>query len=158
MGKLSYVIILCSLYIFHTETIYAQSYFPERNGISLKGVTEFDAKASITGWLNVEGDFDKFHLDLQTAFQSALRGDGVVIDKNAPNYLFCEITVAQVNEIVMYKFQVLFYEFNSNSLNQLLWSDGGIATVEREGFSYQSVAQDCKDVFSREWLKQNPRR
>jgi hypothetical protein len=157
MKRIIFLIILITLYLSITPSTYAQGSFPETNGIALKGVDEFLALASISVWLNVDDDRERFNSNLQSNFELGLRRDGVIVGL-ALDFLVCELKVAQRDGLIFYSFEVKYYKPNSEGFNDLLWMDGGIATLGVINFNPKDIAQDCIDTFSNEWLKQNPNR
>lgn len=155
--QLIYLIGFKILILSFTQTIYAQSFFPERNGIIFKNETKFDAVAITDTWFEVEGNQEIFSKNLNTAFQSGLTSDGIIIDPDAPNFLICTVSVAQANSTVFYTYDVKYYLYNTEGLNILLWTAGGISLGESRRLTADLAAKDCVDTFSNEWLKQNPK-
>jgi hypothetical protein len=132
--------------------------FPENNGRVLAGVRTFDAQFIISAWLNEPRGRDRVESNAQAAFELALRRDGVAVDASAPNYLFCEVSLANNGGLVFYHWSVQFYEFRADGLQQLQWTTGGVATVGERNFEDAEPARDCADAFANEWLKWNPKR
>lgn len=157
MEKIVFLFAINLLFLINSQATHAQSVFPSQNGSVLDGQTEFDAIASIGTWLNVEDDRERFASNLQTAFELGLRRDGVIVDFSAPNYLFCTISAAESYSIVFYSYRVEYFLYNFEGVHKLLWTSGGVATVGSSNFDHESVAKDCVDTFSNEWLKQNPK-
>ena len=62
-----------------------------------------DVRVSIKAW-SVETDEDRFRENARNAFELGLRRDGVIVDPDAPNYLFCSIQIAESGELVAYTF------------------------------------------------------
>ena len=60
--------------------------------------------------------------------------------------------------LVVYSYEVEFFDWNADDLNVLLWSNGGMVTVGRNLFRAEDVASDCGNAVANEWLRQNPRR
>ncbi len=150
-------LIVCGTLMLVDEAA-AQAVFPSENGKVLAGLKMADATVQILTWLGMDGDRDRLKRNIQSAFELALRRDGLVVDGNAPNFLFCELKFARSGGVIAYAYQVTYYEFEANGVHRLLWSHGGIVTVGRETFDTEQVAKDCVDAFSNEWLKRNPRR
>jgi hypothetical protein len=132
--------------------------FPVENGRALAGIQAFDARVSILTWLEVRDDRDRLRNNMQAAFELALRRDGVVVDRGAPNYLICELWMAESSGLLSYVWIVNYYDFEPQGVHRLLWRSGGIVTVGRTNFSAESAAKSCADGFAIEWLKWNPRR
>ena len=135
----------------------SQGVFPEFNGEALTGVQSVDARVLVYTWLSVEGSRDNFSSNAQTAFELGLRRDGIVVDPGAPNYLFCELMVAQRSGVVAYSWHVTYYSYELADVHVLRWRTGGIVTVGPTNFDAEEAAGDCVDGFANEWLKQNPR-
>jgi hypothetical protein len=133
--------------------------FPELNGKSLAGVRAFDAHVVLQVWLAMTQDKDRFEKNVQSAFELALRRDGVVVDQKAPNYLFCDLKFAEGGSgLVAYSYQVAYYTVELQGPHRLQWVSGGMVTVGKSKLTEESVAKDCADIFANEWLKWNPRR
>ncbi len=134
-----------------------QAVFPEMNGASLTGIAAVDAIAISVTWLDMDRDRSNFDQNLQATFELGLRRDGVRVEKNAPNYLFCEIKVAQSDGLTAYSWDLNYYEYVSDGVYPLLWSTGGIVTVGSSNFDAEAAVEECVDGFASEWLKWNPR-
>ena len=148
---------LCIALITPVES-HAQALFPSSNGKALAGVKAVDAIVEIQAWLGMDGERERFQANVQSAFELGLRRDGLVVEKNAPNYLFCEVKLAQAGGIISYSYQVTYYIFETAGVHRLLWKDGGIVTGGRNKIGIEDVAKNCVDTIANEWLKWNPRR
>jgi hypothetical protein len=135
----------------------AQAIFPEENGKVLAGVTSFDASVSLSTWLNVPDDRPRFRTNAQSAFELALRRDGVIVEVAAPNFI-CRIKAAHNTGLIVYAWDVEYYDYQRAGVHVLQWTAGGIVTVGRNNFTPQAAIQECSNAFANEWLKQNPRR
>jgi len=148
------LILLCVSYLI-VASAYAQV-FPEGNGKVLAGIRSFDAFSVTKTWLNIESDKENFERNVDDSFKLGLRRDRIIVDKESPYYLICEVWAAQRENVVMYHVSVGVYIFSTDDVHIKLWSQGGIATVGILNFSSKMVSEDCVDIFSNEWLKQNP--
>ena len=151
-------IIAAALVLAMSPPLAGQAVFPEWNGSTLTGVLEFDARMAVSTWLEIPEDRDRFQQNAQSAFELALRRDGVIVDEGAPNYLVCSISAAGNGGIRFYGYSVEYYAFESSSVHRLLWKYGGVVTIGSSKFTSEEAAQDCADPFINEWLKWNPRR
>ena len=134
------------------------SFFPEQNGVALRGVEEFDASVVVLTWLNMDEDSERFRDNADSDFVLALRRDGIRVESSAPNYLFCEINLAGLadSSLVAYTWKIKFYDYTIDGLHVLLWETGGIVTVGRTNFTPESAVELCADAFASEWLRWNP--
>ena len=131
--------------------------FPEENGASLAGVEEFDARVLVLVWLSMDGDEERFQANANASFILALRRDGVRVESSAPNYLRCDIAVAEVlDTTAAYHWSVQYYDFNATGLHTLRWTTGGIVTVGLNNFTAESTIEGCANAFTSEWLRWNP--
>ena len=139
---------------------HAQDLFPRENAGALAGVESFDAQVSIQSWnwLGMEGDQERFRDSANTAFQSGLRRAGVMVTFSVENVLFCRLKLANAEGLIVYSYEISFYEWVTAGLHRLLWSRGGIVRVGRDDFSAEDVAGTCVDAFTSEWHEQNPAR
>lgn len=157
MKRLIFLLLLITLYLSTTYSTYAQGTFPWDNEIALKGVDKTFAYAVLTGWMDVDNNQVRFESNLNSAFKLGLRREGVIVDMS-PNHLICEVRVAQGNGIIIYTLDIQFYKYNIEGMHNLIWSDSNIVKIGTNNFNSRDVAQKCVDMFSSEWLKQNPRR
>lgn len=139
------------------SSVSGQAVFPDANGQTLKGVLAVDAHALPVTWLNVELDRSTFEGNVQAAFELGLRRDGVRVESAAPNYLLCELSVAQNRGLIAYSWQLSYYGFASKGVHPLLWEASGIVTVGVDNFDGDAATEECVDRFAREWLRWNPR-
>jgi hypothetical protein len=134
-----------------------QGVFPEANDRALAGVKVVDARVVIGTWLEMTEDRDRLRSNAQSAFELGLRRDGVVVESSAPNYLHCRVSFAEAEGIVVYAYNVEYFEFATTGAHRLLWRSSGIVSVGRGNFSAAEVANYCSDSFGNAWLKWNPR-
>jgi hypothetical protein len=134
----------------------AQAAFPEDNVRALTEVRAFDAKAAVFTWLNMPEDRSVFLGAADSVFQGGLTRAGVSVDPAAPNYLFCELWVAEASGLVAYAWNVSYYVHELAGVHRLEWRSGGMVTVGRNNFSAQSAATVCVDTFTTEWRRRNP--
>jgi hypothetical protein len=134
----------------------AQAVFPEANAKALTGIRSFDAKAAVFTWLNMTDDRSRFLSQADSVFHGGIGRAGAVVDVAAPNYLFCELWVAEASGLVAYAWNVSYYVHELTGVHRLEWRTGGMVTVGRNNFSAQSAATVCVDAFSTEWRRQNP--
>ena len=134
----------------------SQQYFPEGNGAALRGVTSFDARFVADAWLEVEGDEARFEARGEAAFERGVRAVGVNVATDAPNYLFCVVSVAQRDGIVFYNYAVDYHLFRDEGLQPLEWSGGGVASIGSGDFTAEEAASDCVETFARAWREHNP--
>lgn len=129
--------------------------FPDSNGVSLEGVTEFDARI-IFRFNDEEKELSKE--SIQERFHLALRRDGVLVSEAAPNYLLCRLNIDINRGLVSYLISLEYWEYSiGDELNILLWEDSMMGTIGRDNYTTDWVAQQCSDEFAKEWLKHNPR-
>jgi hypothetical protein len=134
----------------------AQAVFPEQNARALAGVRAFDAKAAVFTWLNMPDDRSRFLSQADSTFHAGLARAGAVVDPAAPNYLFCELWVAEASGLVAYSWNVSYYVHELTSVHRLEWRVGGMVTVGRNNFTPQSATTVCVDAFATEWRRRNP--
>jgi hypothetical protein len=151
-------LIILTLFLCHTMTLQAQSFFPEENGVSLTGVKEVDARLVTSVWLSMDQDRENFQRNADNAFKLGLRRDGITVSESAPNYLFCTARIVQSSGIVFFSISLEYYDFNPDGLHVLKWTHGVAGSIGKNNFSHSELAKDCVDTFSAEWLKWNPRR
>lgn len=153
MNKLIVLIVLLC-----TPSISSAGVFPRANGEVLKGVKSFDASLRWRHWMGMEGR-DRLISHANDVFLLGLRRDGVVVESSASNYLLCNVNVANNDKagLVTYLVEVEYFDYELEGLNTLLWKNSGMFTVGINGFSSETLANDCVDTFSNEWLKWNPR-
>jgi hypothetical protein len=130
--------------------------FPEENAKSLAGVRSFDAKVAIFTWLNMPEERSRFLNQADSIFRAGLSRTGVSVDPAAPNYLFCELWVAEASGLIAYAWNVSYYLHELAGVHRLEWRTGGMVTVGRNNFSAQAAATACVDAFAREWRTRNP--
>jgi hypothetical protein len=130
--------------------------FPEENAKSLTGVRAFDAKVAIFTWLNMPEERQRFLNQADSIFRSGIVRAGVAVDPAAPNYLFCELWVAEASGLIAYAWNVSYYLHELAGVHRLEWRTGGMVTVGRNNFSAQSAANACVEAFAREWRIRNP--
>jgi hypothetical protein len=147
-----------ALAIISIMPLNAQAVFPEKNGAVLAGVDAVDAYIVVATWMNVAGDRERFADNAQAAFRLGLRRDGVRVEVSAPNYLICELSMAQSGGVVAYHYRLRYHTWAPSGVHALQWETGGMVTVGRSNFGHEGAAQVCVDDFSSEWLKWNPRR
>lgn len=136
----------------------AQSVFPAANGEALAGVTAVDAQVLVLNWLEVKGDQEAFRARAQPAFAQAIRGLGLSVADDAPNFLFCELKVAEAPDgSIVYAWAIGYYEFVVAGAHRLQWTTGGIVRVAGGRFTGRTAVEECTDGFRREWSKANPR-
>jgi hypothetical protein len=150
------IVVLLALWAVEPTEARAQV-FPNGNGISLAGVTAFDANITVPIWLNVDGDRDRFVSNAQSAWELGLRRDGVEVSSSSPNFLICSLAVAQSGGTVAVQYGVRYFGYKQAGLHPLLWEGGGMLTVGSDNFEADDIAQNCVDTFANEWLKWNPR-
>jgi hypothetical protein len=143
------------MFLYFLMTTLEAGTFPDANGKSLQGVTEFDAKV-IFEFNDEEKILSKENT--QERFELALRRDGVVVSEAAPNYLLCRLSI-DINEgLVTYVIRVEYWDYSiGDELNKLLWEDPAMGTIGSANYTTDWVAQKCADEFAKEWLKYNPR-
>lgn len=135
----------------------AKGVFPEDNGKSLIGVKSFNAFVTISTWDEKIGDRSQMLKNVQAAFELSLRRDGIIVDTNAQNYLFCGLSFAEASSLVAYSYTVEYYTIASAGVHRLQWMRHGIVTVGRQNLVEEDVAKDCANLVANEWLKQNPK-
>ena len=138
------------------EAASAQATFPEDNARALTGIRAFDGKVAIFTWLNMQEDRTRFLSQADSVFQGGLTRTGVAVDAGAPNYLFCELWVAEASGLIAYAWNVSYYLHELTGVHRLEWRTGGMVTVGRNNFTAQSAATVCVDAFSNEWRRRNP--
>ena len=151
---------LIILILFVMPAVCSADVFPDRNDIALKGVTAFDANASVLSAVGVEEVLTRssFETTLNNAFVLALRRDGVEVKASAPNYLNCEMRIGGNGPgTIVYTYSVRFFDYDSEGLNTLLWGSGGIVSIGSDNINAKDVAQDCADMFASAWLEHNPK-
>lgn len=132
---------------------------PDFNGIALKGVKEVNAFVFIAVWSGMDkiGDKAEIQSQLNDKFQLALRRDGVVVARGAPNYLACQLSYILIDETISYSFEVGYWENTTEeSVDRLLWRSSLLGMGGEQNFSTDYFSKLCTDTFSAEWLKQNP--
>ena len=134
----------------------AQAAFPEENARALTGVRAFDAKAAVFTWLNMPEDRARFLNQADSVFHLGITRAGAAVDRAAPNYLFCELWVAEASGLVAYAWNVSYYMHELAGVHSLQWRQGGMVTVGRNNFTPQSAATVCVDAFTAEWRRRNP--
>jgi hypothetical protein len=134
----------------------AQATFPEENAKALAGVRAFDAKAAVFTWLNMPEDRARFLNQADSVFHLGITRAGATVDRAAPNYLFCELWVAEASGLVAYAWNVSYYVHELAGVHRLEWRQGGMVTVGRNNFTPQSSATVCVDAFTAEWRRRNP--
>ena len=135
-----------------------QGVFPEANGAALAGVAAVDAQVLVLNWLDVGEDRDRFQAHAESAFEAALRSDGMIVGRDAPNSLFCELKVAEIaSRSIVYSWAIGYYEFVIAGAHRLQWTTGGIVRMGSSNFSGQAAIEECADRFRQEWLRWNPR-
>ena len=135
----------------------AKGVFPENNGKALVGVKAFNAIVTISTWNEETGDRSRMLKNVQAAFELSLRRDGIIVDTNAQNYLFCRLSFAEAFSLVAYSYTVEYYTIASAGVHRLQWMRHGIVTVGRNNLLEEDVAKDCTKLVANEWLKQNPK-
>ena len=155
MHRAQLLILVLALIMLPAEST-AQAVLPTLNGQALEGVRSFDTHVRIATWLVEDEDRDRLRDNATSTFELALRRDGVVVDREAPNYLICEIWAAQSGGTMVYTYIVNYYTYALSGVHRLEWRGGGIVTVGRRNFSTREVGQDCADTFANEWLRWNP--
>ncbi len=141
-----------------SDPIAGQPVFPDDNGIALQGVREFDAKVQVLGMLNMDEDRPDVERNALSAFELALRHNGIVVTVSAPNYLICTLMLAESNSgLVVYRWGLYYYGHAMTGVYPLLWKNGGLSMVGRRIFSPASAAQKCADTMASEWLRWNPK-
>ena len=136
----------------------AQSVFPQVNGEALAGVKEITALVVVPSYLDMPGDRDLLQRNAQSAFELGLRRDGLIVDFNPSNVLFCRVSAVGCVGMVVYHFNLHFYRLQVEGVHRLLWTNGAFVTVGRNWFSAENVVKNCVDMFANEWLRWNPRR
>ena len=134
----------------------AQALFPEDNGRALTGVRGVDAKVAIFTWLNMPEDRANFLSRADSVFQAGIMRGGVLVDASAPNYLFCELWLAEASGLIAYAWNVSYYIHELAGVHRLEWRTGGMVTVGRNNFNASAVATACVDAFTKEWRIRNP--
>lgn len=136
----------------------AQSVFPESNGKALKGLPTVVAGFVIVSWGNIGDDRMAFKNAGQMAFELGLRRDGIEVTDTSPAVLFCSLAARDTGTgLIAYHIEVELYALNPDGLNPLLWTAGMLGTVGKSNFRADDQAKSCVDMFSNEWLKQNPK-
>jgi hypothetical protein len=130
--------------------------FPEENAKALTGVRAFDAKVAIFTWLNMPEERQRFLNQADSIFRAGIVRTGVAVDPAAPNYLFCELWVAEASGLIAYAWNVSYYLHELAGVHRLEWRTGGMVTVGRNNFSAQSASTACVEAFAREWRMRNP--
>jgi len=136
--------------------LHAQATFPEGNGAALVGVRAFDAKAAVFTWLNMPEDRAAFVNRADSVFRASLP-PAVTVDASAPNYLFCELWVADASGLIAFAWNVSYYIHELSGVHRLDWRTGGMITIGRNNFSAPAATKVCVDAFLAEWTRRNPR-
>jgi len=131
---------------------------PVANGRALAGVKVVDALAAVDMWMDMTADKKNFGLNVQRAFELALRRDGVQVDRATDNYLYCMVSASFDRGAVTYVWDIEYYLYRPEGLHILAWTSGGMGRIGSADFNNgELVAKSCADAFVSEWLKQNPK-
>lgn len=157
------ILLVGVLMIVSTTSIAGQStdrpaVFPEDNDAALAGIKTVDAGVVIGNWLKMSDDRNRMESNIQTAFELALRRDGVAVDVAAPNYLNCRLSFAFASGLIAYAYSVEYFDFATTGVHRLLWRSSGMVTIGQNNLTADSVAKVCGDTFANAWLKWNSRR
>jgi hypothetical protein len=134
----------------------AQAAFPEENPRALAGVRAFDAKAAVYTWLNMSDDRARFLDVADDLFKAGVRQSGAAVDASAPNYLFCELWLAESSGLIAYAWNVSYYVHELAGVHRLEWRTGGMVTIGTNNFSPQAAVTSCVSAFTDEWRRRNP--
>ncbi|WP_068813092.1 hypothetical protein [Pseudohongiella nitratireducens] len=137
-----------------TSPVHAQV-FPPGNGISLSGKSRFDQYVEIRDWQDMEVAQGDFRLNAQRAFESALETIGVRRQPSSVDYLVCSIQAISDDNQVAYALALEYWEKHSTDVHVLQWKSDGMNFLAKPAFQPATVAEQCADYFSQEWLKWN---
>ena len=153
------LILLCPTGIF-------ADVLPEANGIALAGVKEFALmiRASTTPRFESRYPQNSFAEQILAPLESNLRRDGVVIDYNNSDVIFCDMTALDVatgneDEIAetAYFLQISYYLKAPEGVDDLIWQNSGLYIESGEALAPNLIAGNCADLFLTEWLRWNIR-
>lgn len=133
---------------------YAQV-FPPGNGISLSGKSRFDQYVEIRDWQDIGKEQGEFRLAAQRAFESALKNVGVRRQPSSVDYLVCSVQAISDDSQVAYAVALEYWEKHSTDVHVLQWKNAGMSFLSKETFVPETVAEQCANYFSQEWLKWN---
>ena len=129
--------------------------FPPGNGISLSGKSRFDQYVEIRDWQDIGTEQGEFRLAAQRAFESALKDVGVRRQPSSIDYLVCSIQAISDDTQVAYAVALEYWEKHSTDVHVLQWKNAGMNLLSKDTFAPETVAEQCADYFSQEWLKWN---
>ena len=97
----------------------------------------------------------EFRLNAQRAFESALETIGVRRQPSSVDYLVCSVQAISNDAQVAYALALEYWQKHSTDVHVLQWKSDGMNFLAKADFQPATIAEQCGNYFSQEWLKWN---